>query len=153
VLASRIGITVRAALAQQVAQFVDDRKHLVVPVGALAVVRFLLALDDPAILAEDPFGEPHEQRPCEIERERNARLVDRQQPERAIGALLGIERHVDDPQVHHERAFARTDLQRLIRVAGAHRHHALVGLIAGLLLEPNTSASPTGCLPSIRANV
>ncbi len=47
-LTARAAAPIRhAVLHQQGAQFDDDRKHLVVVIGALPVMRFLLALDDP----------------------------------------------------------------------------------------------------------
>ncbi len=50
-----------AACAQQRAQFIDDRKHLMIAIHALTIVRPLLHFDDLAVFLEDPVGEPDQQ--------------------------------------------------------------------------------------------
>ncbi len=48
---------------QQASQRADDRKYLLIPIGALEIENLLLLLHDPAVLGEDTVGEPDDELP------------------------------------------------------------------------------------------
>ncbi len=94
--------------------------------------------DDVLVLGEDALGEPGHERPYRVDQAGHRRLLDRQVAERAVGALLGIERGVVEPHLEH-RIPGRVDVaphphaQALRRIVGANAHvirEVLLGLAA-----------------------
>ena len=111
-----------AAFAQQYSQLADWRKHFLIPVRALRVVRGLLQLDDFAIFREDTAGEPGEHRPGQIEHAGNLGAAYRQHHKGAVARLGGVDRRVAEPDAEHRLIAARPHPKRLIRIFRAHRH-------------------------------
>ena len=80
-----------------------------VVIGALPVVRFLLALHYPPVFLEDTLGELHQQRPRGVENARDFRPADKQQTEGAVDSLLSVEQHIRNLRNPHRRAIPRAD--------------------------------------------
>ncbi len=122
------------AIGEQPAEVDDGREDLLVQVRALPVVGRLLQLHDLAVLLEDPLGEQDQQRPGGLDQQRDTRPADREQAEGAVAALLLVDRHVGNPQMHDRQLVARPDPQGLVRILGADGHLvAIVGPAAAAL--------------------
>src|SRR5215469_8416186 len=87
-----------AVAAQHVADVEDQREDLAVPVLALLVPGALLGLDRHPVLGEHALGEPPDERPGQVERPRDRRLLDHEQAVDVVGALPGVLGHIGHPE-------------------------------------------------------